>query len=126
MAGTLTSDDGYAGVMSETTPNTQPRQQHDAGVQPAMTGGAPVVQPRLNTLALTGFVLSFFSVVAGVVLGFLALSEIARTGERGRGLALAAIIISLCSAAAGAFLFLVYVAFLTTMVHLSVAHGTVW
>ncbi|AZZ56024.1 DUF4190 domain-containing protein [Rathayibacter iranicus] len=48
---------------------------------------------RYNVLAIVGFITSFFISVVGVVLGFIALSQIKRTGEKGRGLALAAVII---------------------------------
>lgn len=48
---------------------------------------------RYNVLAIVGFVGSFFVAIVGIVLGFIALSQIKRTGEKGRGLALAAVII---------------------------------
>lgn len=46
---------------------------------------------KTNTLAITGFVLSFVLSVPAVVLGHIALSQIARTGDSGRGLALASL-----------------------------------
>lgn len=49
--------------------------------------------PRANGLAIVAFVLSFFVGVAGVVLGYVALAQIRRTGEDGRGLALAAVVL---------------------------------
>ncbi|QHC67481.1 DUF4190 domain-containing protein [Rathayibacter oskolensis] len=48
---------------------------------------------RYNILAIIGFIASFFVSIVGIVLGFVALSQIKRTGEKGRGLAIAAIII---------------------------------
>ncbi|PPF53998.1 MULTISPECIES: DUF4190 domain-containing protein [unclassified Rathayibacter] len=48
---------------------------------------------RYNILAIIGFIASFFVSIVGIVLGFIALSQIKRTGEKGRGLALAAVII---------------------------------
>ena len=50
------------------------------------------VQAPLNVLSLVGFILSLlgFNVIA-IVLGAVGLSQIKRTGERGRGFALAAI-----------------------------------
>ena len=47
----------------------------------------------INTLAIVGFILAFFVTVAAIVLGFIALAQIKQTGERGRGLALAAVIL---------------------------------
>ncbi|NQX29966.1 DUF4190 domain-containing protein [Microbacteriaceae bacterium VKM Ac-2854] len=52
---------------------------------------------RYNLLAIIGFIASFFVSVVGIILGFVALSQIKRTGERGRGLAIAGIIIGFVS-----------------------------
>ncbi|CAM5453414.1 DUF4190 domain-containing protein [Leifsonia shinshuensis] len=49
--------------------------------------------PTTNVLAIVGFVASFFVGLAGIICGHIALSQIRRTGEKGRGLALAATII---------------------------------
>lgn len=54
---------------------------------------------KLNQTALIGFIASFFLSPAGVALGLVALSQIRRNGDRGRGFAIAAIAI-------GAFSFL--------------------
>ncbi|MDY0911698.1 DUF4190 domain-containing protein [Rathayibacter festucae] len=48
---------------------------------------------RYNILAIIGFIASFFIAIVGIVLGFIALSQIKRTGEKGRGLAIAAVVI---------------------------------
>jgi hypothetical protein len=53
---------------------------------------APVVR-RTSTLAILALVASFVVSVAGVVLGIIALIQLRRSGEAGRGLAIAAIII---------------------------------
>ena len=52
----------------------------------------PTVE-HTNTLAIVGFVLVWFTVIGGIVCGHVALSQIRRTGERGRGLAVAALVI---------------------------------
>ncbi|MCH5153140.1 MAG: DUF4190 domain-containing protein [Clostridiales bacterium] len=46
-----------------------------------------------NTLAIVGFVLSFFSAVIGLVLSIIAYKQVKNSGERGRELAIAGIII---------------------------------
>jgi uncharacterized membrane protein len=61
--------------------------------QPYASAGTPAQSDKFNVLAIIGFIASFFISIVGIVLGFIALSQIKRTGERGRGLALAAIII---------------------------------
>lgn len=53
-------------------------------------GSAPV---RTNPLAIAAFVSSFLIGVTGVILGFIALNQIKTTGERGRGLAIAALVV---------------------------------
>lgn len=54
--------------------------------------GAPT-QQRFNTLAIVGFVLSFVISLAGVICCAVALSQINARGERGRGLAVAGLVI---------------------------------
>lgn len=65
--------------------------------QPYATGtpGAPVKTDKTNVLAIVGLVLAFIVPLVGVILGFVARSQIKRTGEKGSGLALAAIIVGL-------------------------------
>ncbi|TDP89295.1 uncharacterized protein DUF4190 [Leucobacter luti] len=58
--------------------------------------GAPQQAPT-NTLAIVALIASFFVSVAGIICGHIALSQIKRTGERGRGLALAGTIIGYVS-----------------------------
>lgn len=50
-------------------------------------------QERMNTLAIVAFVSAFIVAIVAIVLGHISLGQIKRTGERGRGLALAATIL---------------------------------
>lgn len=63
---------------------------------PVPAQSAPV--EKWNVLSIVAFVLSLvgFNIVA-IVLGFIGLNQVKKTGERGRGLALAAIIIGFVS-----------------------------
>ena len=70
---------------------------------PATT--TPGASAKFNTLAIVGFVLAFVVNIAGVVVSFIALSQIKKTGERGRGLAIAGIIIGLLSIVLGILYF---------------------
>lgn len=54
--------------------------------------GAPVVR-RTSTLAILALVASFVVSVAGIVLGVIALVRLRRSGESGRWLAIAAIVV---------------------------------
>lgn len=63
---------------------------------------APQVRQPTSGLAVTGFVLTLlwfggFGTLLGLLLSFIALSEIKRTGKNGRGLAVAGIVIGLLS-----------------------------
>ncbi|MFJ5886237.1 DUF4190 domain-containing protein [Kitasatospora cineracea] len=78
------------------------------GAVPYGVPGHPAFQQRqlyTNGLAIASLVVSFLCFVgaAGIIMGSIALRQIKRTGERGRGLAIAAIVI-------GSFWLLVFVA----------------
>ena len=92
--------------MSDTTtpqpgpPAYQPTPTTPAPYLPApytISGVAYVYAPRINPLAVASLVLSlaglFFIIpaVPGVILGHVALSQIAKRGERGKGLGIAGI-----------------------------------
>lgn len=59
-----------------------------------MTGSTGVAR-RTSTLAILSLVAAFVLSALGVVLGIIALVQIRRTGEAGRGFAIAAIIIGI-------------------------------
>lgn len=61
-------------------------------------------------MAIVGFILAFFVSIVGVILGFVALSQIKRTGEQGRGLALAAVIIGLVEIVLGIIITIIVIA----------------
>ena len=82
---------------SNLNPQPLPPQQQPQYSQPY---GAPA-QPGWNTMAIVAFIATFFISIVGIILGFIALSQIKRTGEQGRGLALAAIIIGFVALALG-------------------------
>jgi peptidyl-prolyl cis-trans isomerase B (cyclophilin B) len=75
-------------------PPQQPQQpQYGAYQQPQPAG--------YNTMSIVAFILAFFVSIVGIILGFIALSQIKRTGEQGHGLALAAVIIGFVEVAIG-------------------------
>lgn len=80
-------------------PPQQPQQpQYGAYQQPQPAG--------YNTMSIVAFILAFFVSIVGIILGFVALSQIKRTGEQGRGLALAAVIIGFVEVAIGILVFI--------------------
>lgn len=63
-------------------------------------GGYP--QPKkTNGMAVAGFVLSFFCGILGLIFSAVALSQIGKTGEGGKGLATAGLVLSILSMLVG-------------------------
>ncbi len=74
-----------------------PSDEHPVASSPA----APPVAPSTNALAIVSLVLSlvgfatFVTAIAGVIVGNVALDQISRTGEGGRSLARAGIVVGI-------------------------------
>lgn len=80
--------------------------------------GAPVPQTeRFNVLSIVGFVLAFVVSLGAVICGHIALAQIKRTGERGRGLAIAALILGYLGILLGIILAIVYVVIIAAAVN---------
>ena len=60
---------------------------------PAPPPPSAVAPPNVNVLAIVGFIASFFFALVGIICSAVALRQIARTGERGRGLAIGGIVV---------------------------------
>ncbi|MGY3381199.1 hypothetical protein ACVWYS_003156 [Arthrobacter sp. TE12231] len=65
---------------------------------PQYQGYAPA-SAKTNGLAIAALVSSFFISLLGIILGHIALNQIKTTGESGRGLAIAALVIGYASIA---------------------------
>jgi peptidyl-prolyl cis-trans isomerase B (cyclophilin B) len=72
-------------LMTDNTCRRYPSKRKNMSTTPAAE--------RTNGIAIAALVTSFFVSVLGIILGFVALSQIKKSGENGRGLALAGIII---------------------------------
>jgi hypothetical protein len=70
---------------------------------------------RTNPLAIASLVSAFFLPIAAIVLGHLALGQVARSGEQGRGLAIAALVLGYGTIALLGALVLGCVAFLVAI-----------
>jgi hypothetical protein len=94
--------------MTEPQPPVPPVPSPDSATPPPAAPPAPPAQPTYpaygqpaagyyapptNTLAILALVLAFVVSPGGIICGHIALSQIKRTGEGGRGLALAGLII---------------------------------
>jgi uncharacterized protein YacL len=67
-----------------------------------MTAPATPQTDRWNVFAILAIITVWFTVILGLVFGHIALSQIKKTGERGRGLALTAVIVGWIGVVAGA------------------------
>jgi hypothetical protein len=97
--------------MTDSAPPPAPAPQPASS--PAASAPAAAPAEKWNVLAIIGFVIVFlgFSLIS-IILGFIALSQIKKTGERGRGLALWAIILGFLSIIIG---IIVWIAVLGTI-----------
>ena len=57
--------------------------------------GAPPVSTGTNGMAIASLVCAFFCTPLGLIFGFIALSQVKQSGQGGRGLAIAGIVISI-------------------------------
>ena len=74
--------------------------------------------PRTNPLAIVSFVSAFVMSIVAVITGHIALSQIKRTGEGGRGFALAGLIIGYAGIGLAVVFFVIWlILFLTIMSH---------
>jgi peptidyl-prolyl cis-trans isomerase B (cyclophilin B) len=75
---------------------------------PQYQGYAPApAAAKTNGLAIAALVSSFFISLLGIILGHIALNQIKTTGEGGRGLAIAALVIGYVSIAFAVILIVV-------------------
>jgi hypothetical protein len=99
------------GVSSPTLtapPPPQPIQPSISQVSVSLTekDTSQVKPKKTNTLAIIAFIASFFISIVGLILGIVALHEIKKSGEKGKGFAVAAIIISIIGIVLTLLLFL--------------------
>ena len=76
----------------------------------------PPAAPPMNTLAIITIILAFVFSIAGIVTGHIALKQIDRTGESGRGLAKAGLILSYVFTGLGVLGVIAYIIFIVVIV----------
>ncbi|MGJ0202898.1 DUF4190 domain-containing protein [Leucobacter sp. gxy201] len=82
---------------------------------PATAPAGATTLAATNAFALVSIVLAFLSPIAAIVFGHMALSQIKRNGDAGRGLALTGTIIGYASLAMVALFFIFYIGFIFIM-----------
>ena len=87
--------------------------------QPAAT---PAPAEKWNVLSIVAFIIVFFGFsLISIILGFIGLSQIKKTGERGRGLALWAIVLGFVSIIIGIIVWIIVVATIAANSNISVS-----
>lgn len=71
-----------------------------------------IAQDRYNGLAIGGFVASFFSNIVGLILCIIALNQLKKSDEKGKGLAQAGLVISIVSLCLTVFFVVGYLVFI--------------
>jgi hypothetical protein len=107
------------GYGQQTPPPGYPPQQQ----QPYYGYQAPATPP-MNTLAIITIILAFVFSIAGIVTGHIALKQIDRTGEQGRGLAKAGLILSYVFTGLGVLLVIFYIVFVVLAIAIAGTSGT--
>lgn len=83
------------------------------------------MERKTNTCAVVGFILSFFCGLAGLIVSIIALSQIKKTGEKGKGLAIAGIILTCFSIIVPILIGIFYMVFVMPGLRGSIESGTV-
>ena len=103
--------------MSDSAPPPAPAPQ--PAPTPAPASGTP---EKWNVLAIVGFVIVFFGFsLVSIILGFIGLSQVKKTGERGRGLALWAIVLGFVSIIIGIIVSIIVVTAIAANPNISVS-----
>lgn len=95
---------------ASTIPSAPARESHAAHAP------APVSAERHNLFSLVSFIGAFFVPVVGIVFGHVALKQIARTREPGRGFALAGLWVGYGSIVLFALFLILYFGFILTII----------
>jgi hypothetical protein len=90
---------------------------------PAVPPAAPAYQPvpagqKTNVLAIIALILGIVVPIGGIICGPIALGQIKRTGEGGRGLALAGLIIGIAFTVIGILFWIIYAVALASVASL--------
>ncbi len=90
--------------MTDVTPPPAPQPP------PSPYSSAPTGQ-KTNTLAIVSLVLAFFISLGAVICGHIALNQIKKTGENGRGLAIAGLVLGYLGLVVGIIVTIIWVSF---------------
>ncbi|MBL3698649.1 DUF4190 domain-containing protein [Leucobacter luti] len=92
------------------------QQQPYRGAQSPAPAPVGTTLDKTNTFAFLSIILAFIAPIAGIVFGHMGLSQIKRTGDSGRGIALTGLIISYAWFAFLAVFIVLYVGFILMIV----------
>lgn len=97
--------------MSDVTPPPPPAPEPASTPYSSQPYAAVPAGPKTNTLAIVSLVLAFFVSLGAVICGHLALSQIKKTGEGGRGLAIAGLVLGYLGLVVGLIATIIWIGF---------------
>jgi hypothetical protein len=103
------------------TPPAPPAAPAYAPAPTAPAYAAAPAAPKTNVLAIVSLVSAFFISLVAIITGHIALSQIKKTGEQGRGLAIAGLVLGYLGLVAGIIFLIVWIAIFSA----AVSSGTV-
>ncbi|GGA57435.1 hypothetical protein GCM10011490_03990 [Pseudoclavibacter endophyticus] len=106
----MSNNDPY-GQPNQVQPGPPPPPAYGAPAPGGYPGASPAPAQSTNTMAIIALVSSFFISIAGIICGHIALNQIKKTGEQGRGLAMAGLIIGYVMLAITVIVVILYVVF---------------
>lgn len=98
-------------------PDTRPypQQTYQSAAPAAQKPQLPTTMAYTNTFAVLAIIFAFISPLAGIIFGHLALGQIKRNGDAGRGIGLTGLIISYAYFVFIALFFIIYIGFIIVM-----------
>ena len=103
------------------TPPAPPAAPAYAPAPAAPAYAAAPAAPKTNVLAIVSLVSAFFISLVAIITGHIALSQIKKTGEQGRGLAIAGLVLGYLGLVAGIIFGIIWIAVIGT----AVSNGTI-
>ena len=95
-------------------PDTYGQQQYGQQPYGQQPYGQPLAQDKYNVLAIVSLVSAFFVSLAAIITGHIALSQIKKTGEKGRGLAIAGLALGYVRLVAEIVLIILFIVLIAT------------
>jgi peptidyl-prolyl cis-trans isomerase B (cyclophilin B) len=115
----MSDDERHEGMAMTQSSGNPPPQWAPQYSQPPAGGYYPAYSqvPHTNSMAVASLICAFVMAPLGIVFGHVALSQIRRTGEEGRGFAIAGLAIGYVATALGILFIILWIMFFAAVTH---------